>query len=261
MRLLKYLRCLIPILLASNSFSQGSPQPGASIRKPLIYQFGQNVHINAGGQRPLLQAIDALQEKYGWTVDYEDPQYPPAVDGPTPPAIGPVRRHLNGRNNGSAGFSVEFNVTPDSRPDEQAVLAVIVDANNQSNDGGQFELRKDNVGSFMVVGEGALTPQRETSSKRPILDSLITLTAERRRARETIALICQKVSQQSRIRITLNDAVRSFPGSGTAVVGGTEVQARTLLSQTLASMGGNFFWRLLYDSNTKSYELSINRRP
>ena len=166
------------------------------MKKPLIYQIGQTVHINADGPRPLLQAIDALQEKYGWTVDYEDPQYPPAIGGLTPPATGPVRRHPNGRNNGSAGFSVEFNVTADSRPDERAVLALIVDANNQSNDGGQFELRKDTDDGFMVVGEGALTPQGETSSQRPILDSLISLKAERRSARETIALICEKVSQR-----------------------------------------------------------------
>jgi hypothetical protein len=103
------------------------------------------------------------------------------------------------------------------------------------------------------------SPEGETSSQQPILDSLISLKAERRSARETIALICQKVSQQSKIQATANDAADSFSGRATVVVGGADVQARTLLSRTLASMGRNLYWRLIYDSSAKSYELSINR--
>ena len=94
MRLLRCLFCLVPILLASKGFSQGVPQPGAAIKKPLIYQIGQIVHINATGSRPLLQAVDALQEKYGWIVNYEDPQYPAAISGATIPAPEIGRAHV-----------------------------------------------------------------------------------------------------------------------------------------------------------------------
>src|SRR5664279_807520 len=162
MRLVKCLFYLVPILLASRGFSQGTPAPGPSIKKPLIYQVGQIVHITTGGSRPLLQAVDALQEKYGWIVDYEDPRYPPAISGATIPAPGPVRRHPNTRTNGTTGFSVQFNGGPtaDSRPDEQTVLALVVDANNQSNNAGQFELRKEKDGSFVVVGVGGARPER-----------------------------------------------------------------------------------------------------
>ena len=65
--------CLVPSLLVPSGFSQA--EPGPAIKKPLIYQIGQMVHINAAGSRPLLQAVDALQQKYAWIVDYEDPQY------------------------------------------------------------------------------------------------------------------------------------------------------------------------------------------
>ena len=258
MRLLKYLFCLVPILLVSEGFSQGAPQPGPAIKKPLIYQIGQIVHINATGSRPLLQAVDALQEKYGWIVKYEDPQYPAAIGGAATPPSPPNRRHPNARNSEMTGFSVEFNVTANSRPDEQTVLALVVDANNQSNDAGQFELRKEKDGSFVVVGVGVRSPQGETSSQQPILDSLISLEAERRSTRETIALICQKVSQLSKIQVTANDAADSLSGRAIVVVGGADVQARTLLSRILASMGRNLYWRLLYDSSAKSYELSIS---
>lgn len=261
MRLLKCLFCLVPILLTPKGFSQAAPQPGPAIKKPLIYQIGQIVHINATGSRPLLQAVDALQEKYGWIVEYEDPQYPAAIGGAATPPSPPNRRHPNARTNGTTGFSVQFNggPTPDSRPDEQTVLALVVDANNQSNDAGQFELRKEKDGSFVVDGVGVRSPQGETSSQQPILDSLISLKAERRSARQTIALICQKVSQQSKIQVTADGVADSLPERETVAVGGVGVPARTLLSRTLASMGGKLYWRLIYDSNEKSYQLSISR--
>ncbi len=53
-------------------------QARSELKKPLIYQIGTTVHINAYGPRPLLQTVEALQEKYGWLVDYEDPHYAPA---------------------------------------------------------------------------------------------------------------------------------------------------------------------------------------
>ena len=260
MRLVKCLFCLVPILLASRGFSQEAPEPSPSIKKPLIYQIGQIVHISATGSRPLLQAIDALQNKYGWIVDYEDPRYLPATNGATNPPSVPVRRHPNARNNGEAGFSVEFNggPTPDSRPDEQTVLSLVVDANNQSNSAGQFELRKEKDGGFVVVGVAVRGPQGDSSSQQPILDLLISLAAERRTARETIALICQNVSQQSKIQVSASGVANSHLGHETVAIGGAATPARTLLSRTLASMGGDLYWRLIYDSSEKTYQLSIS---
>ena len=98
--------------------------------------------INADGPRPLLRALEALQEKYGWTVDYEDPQYPAESNPPTNPRW----RHPNAGTFRGGGFSVEFNTgsTPDSRPDENSVLTTVVNAYNEGSAVAQFELRKEN---------------------------------------------------------------------------------------------------------------------
>ncbi len=259
MRFVRFLFCLVPIVLASNAFSQRQPQSAPDLKKPLIYQIGQNVHINAAGARPLLQAVDALQQKYGWTVSYEDPQYPPAIGGSVTPAPGPVRRHPNTSTSGPSGFTVAFNVPADSAPDEQTVLGLLVDANNEGNDAGDFELRKEKDGGFVIVGVGVRDQNGETTSQYPMLDSLISFEAERRSASETIALICEKMSQQSKIQITPNIAKNGLPQGTTIVLGANSVSARTLLSRTLASIGGGFYWRLLYDSNEKRYQLTISR--
>ena len=124
--------------------SQIASQTAASqIKKTLIYQIGTVVRINADGPQPLLRALEALQEKYRWVVDYEDPQIPYASDEATNPKFVPQRWHPNAQNFRAEPFSVEFKSgpTPDSIPDEGAVLADVVDAYNEANVDVQFEVR------------------------------------------------------------------------------------------------------------------------
>jgi hypothetical protein len=249
----------IAILLSGRSFSQAERET-SRIKKPLIYQIGNVVHINAVGPRPLLRALDALEEKYGWVVDYEDPEYPTDSDLTTNPQNLSQRRHANVRNSGGEGFSVEFKSgsTPDSSPDENSVLTAVVNAYNEGSAAAQFELRKENAqdGRFDVVGAAVRGQNDVTSSQQPILDLPITLTTERRSAEQTLVLICQKVSEQSKIPVTSAIADKSL-AIATIAVGGNEEPARTLLSRALASIGAHFRWRLLYDSSGKSYELSV----
>jgi hypothetical protein len=252
---------MIAILLAGRSFSQAERE-ASRIKKPLIYQIGNVVRLHAEGPRPLLRALDALHEKYGWIVDYEDPEYPAEAEGAKIPQSLPQRRHTNARSSRGESFSVEFNVdpAPDSRPDENSVLTTVVNAYNQGNAVAQFELRKENDkehdGRFDVVGIDVHGQNDETQRQQPILDLPITLTTEPRSAAQTIVLICRKVSGQNDVPVTsvIADNLR---GNGTVTVGGIEVKARTMLSRTLASMGDRLSWRLLYDSSGKSYELSI----
>lgn len=238
--------------------ARSAPQPGrttSQIKKPLIYQIGNVVRISADGPRPLLRALDALQDKYGWVVDYEDPQYPDNPDLTTNDQSVPALRRSNSRHL-KENFTVDFNngPDPDSAPDEKPVLKIIVDAYNQSEGAGQFELRELPGGHFDVVGIGVRNQSGEVSSGQPILDLPITLKTQPRSVDETVALICQKVRQQSKIPVT----VGAIPARSqkTVAVGGIEVPARTLLLRAIAPMGAHLSWRLLYDSTSKSYRLS-----
>jgi hypothetical protein len=246
------------LLLTSNSFAQAPQQTNPALKKPLIYQIGQVVHLNAGGPRPLLQAIDALQQKYGWVVDYEDPQYSAAVAGAANRPSPPNRRRANMVGNSENAFSVQFNVgpTPDSRPDEATVLTTVIDAYNQSGGAAEFKLLREHDAGFAVVGVGVRDINNEIASQQPVLDSPISLASERRSAGETIALICRKVSQASRVPISVNPA-ENLDGNAGVVVGGSSVPARTLLSRALLSRGEKLYWRLIYDAGGKNYVLSI----
>jgi hypothetical protein len=232
-------------------FARSPSQTGRNshIKKPLIYQSGTTVRIDAEGERPLLTALDALREKYGWVVAYEDPEYSPRSDEENASPL-PRRR----ANMGVRGrhLTVAFSVgpTPESRPDEKSVLTTIVDAYNQ-NEAGQFELREEKDGTFAAVGVGA---GGDSPKQLPVLDTLITLPKEPRSGEETIVLICQQMSERSKIAVTPSGIADNPQLRRTVTVGGNAVAARTLLEEVLSS---TLSWRLLYDADSRSYGLSL----
>ena len=68
----------------------------------------------------------------------------------------------------------------------------------------------------------------------------------------------RKVSQESRVPISVNPTENLHENARVAV-GGSSVEARSLLPRTLSSMGDKLYWRLIYDAASKSYELSMSR--
>lgn len=45
-----------------------------------ISESANKIHLAANDSRPLAQSLDALQQKYGWRVNYEDAQYTSTSD-------------------------------------------------------------------------------------------------------------------------------------------------------------------------------------
>jgi hypothetical protein len=265
---------VILLLLTGRSFSQ-TTNAISHIKKPLIYQIGNVVHINADGERPLLRALEALPQKYSWIVDYEEPQYSREADRTSTADSPPSRRHANARNGSREAFSTEFTVgpTPDSSPDENAVLTTVVGAYNDGSAIAQFELRnesnagKDNSSRrqheqrFDVVGIIAIGHQNDTQSQQPILDLPITLRKEPRSAAQTISAICDEVSKKSKVSVGVGAIDDTTNGDKRVAIGGTDVPARALLSSTVTSMRDHLSWRLLYDSGSKSYKLNVIGLP
>ncbi len=257
--------------LAGRSFCQAA-NATSHLKKPLIYQIGNVVCIDADGERPLLRALEALQQKYGWIVDYEEPQYPAYADRAENVASLPSRRHANARSGRRQSFSVEFTVgpTPESPPDENTVLTTVVNAYNEGNAVVRFELRDENNSAndkgrqqeqrFDVVGINEIDHQNGAESQQPILDVPITLRREPRSAAHTIFAICDRVSEKSKVSIAVGAIDGNLSGSQVAI-GGFGVSARTLLSSTLTSLAERLSWRLIYDSSSKSYQLSVIGLP
>lgn len=235
-----------------------SSQAAPEIKKPLIYQIGGYLHINASGPRPLLQAIDALQQRYGWVVSYEDPENAASTHAATPAA--PQRRlrsYLSGSDADSV-FSFQYDVGPDASllPDETKLLTTLVEAFNNSNDAIRFELLKQ-ASSYIVVGISVSTSGDKTVT-RPILGTPIVMSKKLRELSEALAIISRELGQKGRISVSINIA-SNVSWKTQVVTGGHTMTARELLTEILNQVGSKLCWRLLYEPSTRSYELEVKQ--
>jgi hypothetical protein len=231
---------------------QATPTKGSYSRQAEIHESAGSVLIAANSPRPLAQVADALRQKYGWMIDYEDPQFTfqsdlVVVEGPpqqTVPAGG--------------DFEIEF---PGNSPQEEKVLQNAVDSYNQSGHPGRFELRKGEGQSFAVVGVGARDGSGKLAAQRVLLDAPIAISNEPRTASAVLSLVCKKLSESRHIPVVVGVTPRKVLDRTEVRVGGAEIVARTLLSETLAATQRRLYWELVFDPGAKRYMLDVFPLP
>jgi hypothetical protein len=225
-------------------------------KQATISESGGKIHVAANDSRPLLQALEALQQRYGWRIDYEDPQYIAKPDFQDQPAS----ETSSGRRVPDGGaFAADFPAgsAPDSPPDEQKALQLVVDAYNQSSNPGRFEIRQYGE-RFIVVGISARDMGGKISPSRPLLDSKITLRAEERTVIDTFDLICKKISDLGTVKVSSGIIPFGLDRSR-ITVGGTEADARSYVEDLIKATGRKMCWRLLFDPESKSYIINFHQ--
>jgi hypothetical protein len=237
------LNCLVP-----NALGQ-TPTRKATV----ISEADGKVRVAADDPRPLDRALDALQGKYGWRINYEDPQYISKLDLADPKASSEGRPEPGG-----GSFVVEFPATPNTTPDEQKTLQIVVDAYNQSKNPGRFELRHGDPEQFDVVATAAHDEKGNLSKQEIVLDLPVMIPSGDRTVAETVDLICQKVAEKSHIAVALGVHPMGLDRQH-ATIGGKEMPARAYISATTEPTGRKISWRLLYDPDSKSYVLNLHQ--
>jgi hypothetical protein len=240
---------VLSVMVAFQGFSQTRQDSGSYLKQAAISESAGIVQITANSPRPLLQILDALQQKYGWVVDYEDPQYVSQMDLIDAPG------GSHSRLPGGGSFSVEF---PAGAPQEEKILHLVVESYNRSKNPGRFELRRGAQGVFYVVGIAAHDEKDAISSQQVLFDLPITVAAGEKPITATLDLICQEVTAQSHTAVSIGVSPRALLDHAPANVGGTKVAARDLLLQGLMATRHTLYWRLLFDPNSKGYFLDIH---
>jgi hypothetical protein len=229
-----------------------SEKPAPFSRQAVVTQNGDAINIAANSARPLLQTLDALQQKFGWIVDYEDPRYISHLDYANVPGDDTRPQVPAGGN-----FSVDIS----AKASEAETLRLVVDSYNQSKNPGRFEVRAGEQSQFYVVGTGAHDEKDSISPQRALFDIPVTISTEERTIADTIHLICEAAAKQAGTTVTLGVSPRNFLEHTPAKIGGTKVPARDLLLQCLAATHRNLSWRLLYDPSSQGYFLDIHAAP
>jgi hypothetical protein len=243
-------------ILAFQGFAQTPAQkPPDYLRQATVTEVKEVVHITANSPRPLQQTLDALQQKYGWIVGYEDPRYISHLDTVDVTANGSQSELPAGGE-----FNVEF---PASAPDQETTLKLVVETYDRSKNPGKFELRHADEGTFYVVGTAAHNEAGAIAAQGPVFDLLVTIPSQERTVDESLEMICHAVEAQAHTAIILGVEPTTILQGTTAKIGGTKVSARDLLLQCLKATHRNLYWRLLFDATAKRYFLDIHsvRQP
>jgi hypothetical protein len=217
-------------------------------KEAVITEAAGTIRIMANSPRPLEQVLDALQRKYGWIVNYEDPQYVSAVD---------VVKGSDDNSQVPAGGNFTFEFSGAS-PDQEKTLRQLVDTYNKSKNPGQFELRHTADGVFIVVGTAAHSDKGELIQQHAPFDLPLTIANQEQTIDETVTHICAELSKQSRSNVVLAISPRKLLFQNRVVVGGNKVAARELLTRSLLAAHGKIYWRLLFDPTSKSYYLDLH---
>ncbi len=252
---------LIVLGLCCLSVAQSGTTNPSTPKQSEITQNGSVIHLVVSGPRPLADAVDALQKKYGWNINYEDPQFvakSDLVESADGRYINPVTGAKPHLPNG-ASFSVDFSAGAGTTPDPAATLKTVVEAYNKSSNPGQFELRV-REGYFDVVGIAARDDSGKIQRQSPPLDTVVTMSAQEMPAKDIVNSICEQISKLTGQSINVGVYPRSLLGQ-TITPAAAKLPARDaiskVLSQTLSGTSKTVHWHLLYDPDTKGYFLNL----
>jgi hypothetical protein len=230
-------------------------------KEALISEKDGTVHVVANDSRPLLQTIDALQIKYGWRINYEDPQYTSKLDIVDAKGLQDKATYPNGEHRmpGGGNFTVDFpaKTAPIASVEERKILQSIIESYNRSNNPGRFELREDSSGDvFDLVGVSAHDNQGKVSAQQILLDQSLTIAAQERTFSDTLDLMCDSLTEKTHVKVSLG--VHPLGLDRTKVtVGGKDLAARAYLSRAIESANRKLEWRLLYDPDSSGYFLNV----
>jgi hypothetical protein len=258
-----YLRFSIGLLFALCYSAEMTNGQGSYSEHAIISESGATIRLVANDARPLMQALTALQQKYGWRVNYEDPQYISQLDLVEAKGLQDKSFYPNGQHRVPSGgsFVVEFGAgsAANIAPDEKKTLQQLVDSYNRSGNPGRFEFREGRPEQiFDVVGTAAHDNQGRISQQQVLLDLPVTLDSEDRTFSDTVDLICQKIAEKSHAKITFGVHPLSLDRAH-VTVGGKDLSARSYLFRSMESTNRKLYWRLLFDPDSNSYFLNVHQ--
>lgn len=262
--------CFVSMLLPSFPLEQAPAKP-SFMDAAVVQHNGAVASVTANFPRPLMQAVEAISQEYGWLADYEDPPYVSHFDlvDDTDP------KWRASHPNGKAVTRVSGGLFQTSLPEPSSiasgdaaeqVLQALVTGYNSSGNPGKFAVRKQAGGRYTVVGTARKDENGQDESVNAILDTPITIPVQQRDAEETLQLILDTLTAKSGIKVCLGTVgLSSNPlQDATVTIGGTDVPARTLLLQALDQISRTsphfrrvFVWNFLFDADTPGYWLRL----
>jgi hypothetical protein len=249
----------LPFLLLAQA-----PNKPSFTNAAVVERDGKTGKLTANDPRPLMQALEAISQEYGWTVDYEDPPYRSQFDlvDDTDPTWRANHPNAKGVVRVSGGLFHSSFPEPSAENSEEQVLQKLVADYNASGNPGKFAVRKEADGRYAVIGISRKDETGKEEAVNALLDTPITIPVQQRDARDTLHLIVDTLSETTGVDVKLGTiGLSSNPlQEATLTIGGTNVSARALLLQALGDVSktsphfqGIFVWNFLFDADDNAY--------
>lgn len=218
------------------------------LREATVTETAGKVKITANSPRPLEQMLDALQRKYGWIVNYEDPEYHSTAD---------LKKGRDEHSQVPAGGEFKFEFTATSI-DEENILRRMIDAYNASGNPGYFELRHAADDTFDVVGVGTRNAKGDIIRQQAPFDTPVTFASREDSIDETLNRICRETAKRINVDLTLAISPRKVLLGHKVAIKGSKIAARELLAESLLAAREKIYWRLLFDPTSNGYYLDLH---
>jgi hypothetical protein len=214
--------------------------------------YTQSKTVDVTDPRPVANAVEQLEKIYGWPITYEDPIYVHESQ------LHDVTEQVQHTSNPSyrtiipKDIALSFSYKPPSsgpsQRDEQQqtqsdtevavfdALKSVLDGYAAAGGSVTFTITEEN-GVFHVVPTNYLNKEGKVQQMTPILDTKITILSKQRTAADLLSEICQTLTQTTGIQIGVGMIPFKLFMRHTTTLSGSNVTARSLLSQLLAEAG------------------------
>lgn len=249
-----------PVNSVSTFAGHGLPQVAVGLRyrqcqlwphKGQITIKGNESILEVSGTSPMGEAIATIYRRYQWIVDFEEPTFKSNIDL----CASSVETGFPGLQPATRPFRSIY-PTPSlgtrSAKTEEEVLNKIVSDYNRSGNPGKFAVEDEGHGRYAVVGRYVKDDDGKVRMSTPILDTLISLPLRRRKVLDALKEISDELNKSGS-----NISIHAPPNANEELlIGGDNLPARVLLSQSVETPGAGVEWRL---SNQVSYRPDLTQ--
>jgi hypothetical protein len=225
--------------------------------------------ITVQSGRPVAEAIQELNKRYGWRITYEDPPYRhysdisvvtdihlPATPLQSPSQLEAVQRehHRLVPRRVSLSFTM-----PSGYPNELETVEALVKSYNASRGGDVFAVVQG-AGLLHVVPRQMTGLSGNLEPVKPILDTVITIEPRERTAEALLEEICNKIFIATNTEVDVGNVPTNLLMETKTSIGGSGKTARSILEQLILETDArlSLSWRLFYGPDDKGYALNIS---
>jgi hypothetical protein len=200
--------CVLPFVIqAGVLFSQSALPvqktqvgeiPKKSVDREIVHSEGGIATVYASTHTPLQDAILALNEEYGWSINYEDaPTVNPSdlVDDNAEFHLSHPGFHaklLDGYSPKAKPFHSTFKEIDKRHADKDIAIGKVIQDYNESNNPGKYALIRTALNSYVIVGDEYKDKSGTEVKYSPILGCPISLTVSTMTLYDALQLVAKR---------------------------------------------------------------------